>query len=57
MGERIPFRTTVDADLLRKLKVKALENNVDVNDILEELAKLYLEGAIKNIEITKRSKK
>ncbi len=47
----------MDADLLRKLKVKALENNVDVNDILEELAKLYLEGAIKNIEITKRSKK
>lgn len=57
LGERIPFRTTIDADIMKQLKVKALENNVDVNDIIEELANMYLDGKLKDIVFTKRSKK
>ena len=30
------FRTTLDEDLLSQLKIKAIQKNVDVNDILED---------------------
>ena len=41
------FRTTLDEDLLSRLKIEAIKLNVDVNDILEELIALYLKGEIK----------
>ncbi len=46
------FRTTLDEDLLSQLKIKAIQKNVDVNDILEKLIAKYLNGEIQ-IEVKK----
>lgn len=40
------FRTTIEEDLISKLKIRAIQEKVDVNDILEELIKKYLNGDI-----------
>lgn len=53
----MPFRTTIDSDVLKKLKIKALDVGVDVNDILEQLSILYLSGKIKDVNVIKKSKK
>lgn len=44
---RVGFKTTIDENLIKKLKIKALQKGVNVNDILEELIDKYLKGEIK----------
>lgn len=43
---RIGFKTTIDEDLLSVLKVKAIQEKVNVNDILEKLIAKYLNNEI-----------
>lgn len=40
------FKTTLDEDLLSRLKIKAIQENVNANDILEKLIEKYLNGEI-----------
>ena len=40
---RVPFKTTLEEDLINSLKIKAIKKKVDVNDILEILIKKFLE--------------
>ena len=40
------FKTTIDEDLLSQIKMKAIQEKVNVNDILEKLIKKYLNGDI-----------
>ena len=40
---RVGFRTNIEEELISKLKIKAIEKKVNVNDILEKLISLYLE--------------
>ena len=49
---RIGFKTTIDEDLISQIKMKAIQEKVNVNDILEELIKKYLNNEIQ-IEIKK----
>jgi hypothetical protein len=37
------FTTTIDAELLKQIKKKAIDENRSVSDLLEELIKKYLE--------------
>ena len=37
------FTTTIDAELLKQIKKKAIDENRSVSDLLEELTKKYLE--------------
>lgn len=39
---KVQFTTNLDKELLKKIKIKALEENKNVNEILEELIKKYL---------------
>lgn len=43
------FKTTLDEDLISQLKIKAIQEKVDVNDILEKLIVKYLNGEIEII--------
>lgn len=36
------FTTTIDAELLKQIKKKAIDENRSVSDLLEELIKRYL---------------
>jgi len=47
---RIGFKTTIEEDLISELKIKAIKEKVDVNDILEKLIAKYLNHEIQ-IEI------
>ena len=47
---RIGFKTTIEEDLISELKIKAIKEKVDVNDILEKLIAKYLNNEIQ-IEI------
>ena len=49
---RVGFKTTIDEDLISEIKMKAIQEKVNVNDILEALIKKYLNGDVK-IEINK----
>jgi len=42
----VGFKTTIDEDLLSQIKMKAIQEKVNVNDILEKLIKKYLNGDI-----------
>ena len=44
---RIGFKTTIEEDLLKQLKIEAINQQVNVNDILERLIDKYLKGEIK----------
>lgn len=44
---RVGFKTTLDEDLISKIKVRAIEEKVNVNDIIEKLLEKYLNGEIK----------
>lgn len=44
---RIGFKTTIEEELIKSLKIRALQQNVNVNDILEQLIDKYLKGEIK----------
>lgn len=43
---RVGFRTNLDQDLIDQLKIKAIQEKVNVNDILEKLIEKYLKGEI-----------
>ncbi|WP_132983875.1 hypothetical protein [Tissierella praeacuta] len=43
---RIGFKTTLEKELIDKLKIEAIKQGVNVNDILEVLIKKYLDGEI-----------
>lgn len=49
---KVGFRTTIDEDLISQIKIKAIQEKVNVNEILEELIRKYLNGEIE-IEIKK----
>jgi hypothetical protein len=51
---RIGFKTTIEEDLISPLKIKAIQEKVDVNDILEALIFKYLNGDIQ-IEINSKN--
>lgn len=44
---RIGFKTTLDKELIEKLKIQAIKQGQNVNDILEKLIEKYLNGEIK----------
>lgn len=37
------YTTNIDEDILKKAKIKAIEENRNLNDIIEELLKAHLE--------------
>lgn len=41
--KKVKFNTTLNENLIKDLKIKAIEENKNVNEILEELIKDYLE--------------
>ena len=41
--KKVKFSTTLNKNLIKDLKIKAIEENKNVNEILEELIKDYLE--------------
>ena len=41
-GKKVRFTTTIDEELLKKIKVKAIEEGKNVNEIIEELLREYL---------------
>ena len=41
--KKVKFSTTLNENLIKDLKIKAIEENKNVNEILEELIKDYLE--------------
>lgn len=44
---RTGFTTTIEKELISKLKIEAVKQSVNVNDILEKLIEMYLKGEIK----------
>ena len=43
---RVGFKTTLEEDLIRNVKMRALQENINVNDIIEVLLEMYLNGQI-----------
>ena len=43
-GKKIKFTTNIDKELLKKIKVKAIEEEKNVNEIIEKLLREYLKG-------------
>jgi predicted HicB family RNase H-like nuclease len=41
---RVKFQTTVEKELIEKLKIEAIQQGKNVNDILEELIRKYFEA-------------
>jgi len=44
---RIGFKTTLEKKLISELKIQAIKADVNVNDILEELIRKFLNGEIR----------
>ena len=42
MDKKVPFQTTLNKQLLDQIKIQAIKENCNVNDILEKLIKEYL---------------
>ena len=40
--KKVRFTTTIDEELLKKIKVKSIEEGKNVNEIIEELLREYL---------------
>ncbi len=40
--EKVRFTTTIDEELLKKIKIKAIKEGRNVNEIMEELFEEYL---------------
>ena len=45
--DRKQFSTSIDKDIAKNFKVKCVENDVNMNDVLEEFMKAYVAGTIK----------
>lgn len=43
-NKKIKFTTNIDKELLKKIKVKAIEEEKNVNEIIEKLLREYLIG-------------
>ena len=41
-NKKVRFTTTIDEELLKKIKVNAIEEGKNVNEIIEELLRKYL---------------
>ena len=41
-NKKVRFTTNIDEELLKKIKVKAIEEGQNVNEIMEELFEEYL---------------
>ena len=41
-GKKVRFTTTINEELLKKIKVKAVKEGKNVNEIMEELFEEYL---------------
>jgi len=41
-NKKVKFTTTVDEELLKKIKVRAIEEGKNVNEIIEKLLQEYL---------------
>ena len=49
--KKVKFSTTLNENLIKELKIKAIQENKNVNEILEELIKNYLGGnEMKNLK-------
>ena len=46
--KRVKFTTNLNEDLLKQIKVYAIQNNVNVNDIIEQLFFRMLEKSAHN---------
>ena len=44
---RTGFTTTIEKELMENLKIEAIKQGINVNDILEKLIEKYLKGEIK----------
>ncbi len=42
-NKKVKFTTNIDEGLLKKIKVRAIEEGKNVNEIIEELLRKYLE--------------
>ena len=42
-NKKVKFTTNLDEELLKKIKVRAIEEGKNVNEIIEELLEEYLE--------------
>ena len=43
-NKKVKFTTNIDKELLKKIKVKAIEEEKNVNEIIEKLLQEYLKG-------------
>lgn len=41
-GEKVKFTTNIDKELLKEIKVRAIEEGKNVNEIIEKLLREYL---------------
>ncbi len=43
-NKKVKFTTNIDKELLKKIKVKAINEEKNVNEIIEKLLQEYLKG-------------
>lgn len=53
---KVKFTTNINEKLLKKVKMKAIEEGRNVNEIIEELLEKYLEES-NNMKMKKRNRK
>jgi len=52
---RKTFTTTIDDTIQKDFKIACIKNDVNMNDVLEEIMKLYSNGELK-VEVSKDKK-